>query len=109
MDAKEALRYFNFVVTLGRAYYPNSEEFKAHELAVEAFEKVETLEAENARLKEKETPVKIRTETEGIYEPYDDVPVGRKVNLYCGKCGKPLTAYHDYCYWCGQAIKNDKE
>ena len=106
MDTKEALRYFNFVVTLGRAYYPNSEAFKAHELAVDALKKVETLETENARLKEKQTPVKIRTETEGIYEPYDDVPIGRKVNLYCGKCGKPLNAYHDYCYWCGQAIKN---
>ena len=79
------------------------------EMAISALEKVEVLEAENTRLKEKQTPVKIRTETEGIYEPYDDVPIGRKVNLYCGKCGKPLNAYHNYCYWCGQPINNDKE
>ena len=104
MDAKEAI---NILAKMQN--YDSKRNVEALELAISSLEKVETLEAENARLKEKQTPVKIRTETEGIYEPYDDVPIGRKVNLYCGKCGKPLNAYHDYCYWCGQAINNDKE
>ena len=107
MDAKEALRYFHFVVTLGRAYYPNSEDFKAHELAVEAFKKVETLEAENARLREKETP------KEPIYVKEGDA--------YCPICGDSVNAWlgdefisdefisYKFCSNCGQAIKNDKE
>ena len=108
MDAKEAIENLKNY-PMYNYYFPDTKISQATRLAISALEKVETLEAENARLREKQTPVKIRTETEGIYEPYDDVPIGRKVNLYCGKCGKPLNAYHDYCYWCGQAIKNDKE
>ena len=102
MDAKEALRYFNFVVTLGRAYYPNSEAFKAYELAVEALEKVETLEAENARLREKETPKEPRYVKEGY--------------AYCPICGDNVNQWfgdefisYKFCPNCGQPIKNDKE
>ena len=94
MDAKEAVEEFNEYKSAGFNNYAQPSGM-AVVLAFEALEK--------------QVPVKIRTEIEGIYEPYDDVPIGRKVNLYCGKCGKPLNAYHDYCYWCGQAIKNDKE
>ena len=90
MDAKEAI---NILAKMQN--YDSEENVEALEKAISALEK--------------QVPAKIRTEIEGIYEPYDDVPIGRKVNLYCGKCGKPLNAYHDYCYWCGQAINNDKE
>ena len=94
MDAKEAVEEFNKYKSAGFNNYAQPSGM-AVMLAFEALEK--------------QVPVEIRTEIEGIYEPYDDVPIGRKVNLYCGKCGKPLNAYHNYCYWCGQAINNDKE
>ena len=109
MDTKEALRYFNFVVTLGRAYYPNSEAFKAHELAVEALEKVPTLEAENARLREKETPK----------EPI--MKEGNNRDLFCSICGARVSDVADriinsdnlqkYCGVCGQLLdwSSDKE
>lgn len=99
MDTKEALRYFNFVVTLGRAYYPNSEAFKAHELAVEAFKKVPTLEAENARLKEKE-------------KPKEHGPVSWNIDrwsIHCPSCDAEIDDDSDFCKCCGQAINNDKE
>lgn len=99
MDAKEALKYFNFVVTLGRAYYPNSEAFKAHELAVEAFEKVEALEAENARLRERETPKEHGQVSWNI----------DRWSMHCPSCGAEIDDDSDFCKWCGQAIKNDKE
>ena len=109
MDAKEALKYFDFVVTLGRAYYPNSEAFKAHELAVEAFEKVEALETENARLREKETPKRIMMKE------------GNNRDLFCSICGARVSDVADkiinkdtlqkYCGVCGQKLdwSSDKE
>ena len=109
MDTKEAIKYLKSMLFTSDMSESTLKAIAVNKMAISALEKVETIEAENARLREKETPVKIRTETEEIYEPYDDVPIDRKVNLYCGKCGKPLNAYHDYCYWCGQAIKIDKE
>lgn len=84
MNAKEALRYFHFVVTLGRAYYPNSEEFKAHELAIEALEKVETLEAENARLKELAFDrCPLHGQAFGNTPNYQDMFVDSKCEGYC--------------------------
>lgn len=94
MDAKEALRYFNFVVTLGRAYYPNSEAFKAYELAVEALEKVETLEAENARLREKETPK----------EPYSQEWAEFDTKEGVCNCGWLIRDSQRYCPDCGQKL-----
>ena len=80
MDAKEALKYFDFVVTLGRAYYPNSEAFKAHELAISALEKQIPKE-----------------------------PILDSGNRLCGECSEIIKAYESHCPFCGQAIKNDKE
>ena len=107
MDAKEAIRI------LGKMYkaQPINErlsiENAALSTAISALEKVETLEAENARLREKETPKEPRYVKEG--------------DAYCPICGDSVNAWlgdefisdefisYKFCSNCGQAIKNDKE
>lgn len=74
-------------------------------IAISALEKVETLEAENARLREKETPkaLKMNGEMNGDW-------------LSCPNCGYNFAgSIPNYCRDCGQRfkkfqpIKNDKE
>ena len=103
MDAKEAIEYFQFVVKMGEFYCP-SEPLNAYKLAVEALEKVPTLEAENARLRERETPKK-PTKDGRCYKCTCDYP------LYSGKA---FANREKFCSRCGQAIdwssdKNVKE
>ena len=99
MDAKEAiknlkvLRDFPFIkITDGTAA-----------AAISALEKVETLEAENARLRERETPKEV---------------IAKGMELMCSNCNEVLMVECDfgqdislpkYCWNCGQAIKIDKE
>lgn len=88
MDAKDALKYLNFIIATGRVYYPDSDVFKAHELAAEALEK--------------QVPKKLKN---GLCvcgnRPYS----GRNLSInshYYGEC---------YCAKCGQKIdwSSDKE
>lgn len=102
MDAKEAIK-----ILAKMQNYDSKENVEALEIAIEALEKVETLEAENARLREKETPKEPRYVKEG--------------DAYCPICGDSVNAWlgdefisdefisYKFCSNCGQAIKNDKE
>ena len=99
MDAKEAI---NILAKMQN--YDSEENVEALEKAINALEKVETLEAENARLREKETPKEPRYVKEGY--------------AYCPNCGDNVNEWLEYqnefisykfCSNCGQAIKNDKE
>ena len=102
MDAKEAI---NILAKMQN--YDSKRNVEALELAISALEKVETLEAENARLREKETPKEPRYVKEG--------------DAYCPICGDSVNAWlgdqfisdefisYKFCSNCGQAIKNDKE
>ena len=55
MDAKEAIENLKNY-PMYNYYFPDTKISQATRLAISALEKVETLEAENARLREKETP-----------------------------------------------------
>ena len=102
MDAKEAI---NILAKMQN--YDSKRNVAALELAISALEKVETLEAENARLREKEVPKEPRYVKEG--------------DAYCPICGDSVNAWlgdefisdefisYKFCSNCGQAIKNDKE
>ena len=97
MAAKEAI---NILAKMQN--YDSKENVEALEIAIDALEKVETLEAENARLKEKETPKEPRHVKEGY--------------AYCPTCGDNANEWlgdelisYKFCSNCGQAIKNDKE
>ena len=99
MDAKEALIILKSHPVWCTAY-PAQKCDEATELAISALEKVETLEAENARLRERETPK----------EPVQKEDSAYGWAWYCPNCGvfiDPSTYKH--CPECGQAIKNDKE
>jgi len=62
MDAKEAIAALNAGITEAKEHYERRKDeddvtmIELFSVCVEALEKVETLEAENARLREKETP-----------------------------------------------------
>ena len=121
MDAKEAIEEIKSIKQRTQNYYDRHKDFfniegtkketenelNSLSLAISALEKVETLEAENARLKEKETPKKANDQY-GYY--------------YCPQCHNQITTEvfndetqeHEYapmkfCPYCGQAINNDKE
>ena len=79
---------------------------EALEIAISALEKVETIEAENARLREKQTP------KEPINKDlchYDEGSLCIHFEHYCPVCKHLVESVYDYCGFCGQAIKNDKE
>ena len=76
---------------------------KSLQLAISALEKVETLEAENARLREKETP------KEAISTGYWQVHRGGRLLVECPSCGGKIGYLEKFCSECGQAIKIDKE
>ena len=58
MNAKEAIEYLQKTTIIFSRQSGKSLWQEAHKMAISALEKVETLEAENARLREKETPKK---------------------------------------------------
>ena len=105
MDAKEALRYFKEIEFVdlgvdeaGREDPHIVQAREAKQAAIEALEKVETLEAENARLREKQTPKEPRYVKEGY--------------AYCPICGDNVNQWlgdefinYKFCPECGQAIK----
>lgn len=103
MDAKEAIERLNeFVWKQANGYSihianggQDNDEFELLmddlKLAISALEKVPVLEAENARLREKETP---------------KAPKFDSGNRLCGECNEVIFNYYDYCPFCGQAIKN---
>ena len=121
MDAKEAIKVVKSIKQATQDYYDRhkgfydtadakedvEKELAGINVAISALEKVETLEAENARLREKETP------KEPIYVKEGDA--------YCPICGDSVNAWlgdqfisdefisYKFCSNCGQAIKNDKE
>ena len=101
MDAKEAIENLKNY-PMYNYYFPDTKISQATRLAISALEKVETLEAENARLREKETPKEARYVKEGY--------------AYCPICGDNVNEWlgdefisYKFCSNCGQAIKNDKE
>ena len=108
MDAKEALKILRSHPKWC-SEYPYQKCAEATDLGIEALEKVETLEAENARLREKETPK----------EPI--MKEGNNRDLFCSICGARVSDVADriinsdnlqkYCGVCGQKIdwSTDKE
>ena len=104
MDAKEAI---NILAKMQN--YDSKKNVEALDLAINALEKVETLEAENARLREKETPK----------EPI--MKEGNNRDLFCSICGARVSDVADriinsdnlqkYCGVCGQKLdwSSDKE
>lgn len=72
----------------------------------EALEKVEKLEAEIARLREKEKP-KIPLKKDLSH--YEEGSLCIHFEHYCPVCKHLVESVYDYCGFCGQAIKNDKE
>ena len=91
MDAQEAIKYLKSMLFLVDMSGSTLKAIAANQMAISALEKVETLEAENARLRERETP---------IIKNNRDCPC-------CGAVDKNIFA--KFCFNCGQAIKNDKE
>ena len=91
MDAKEAI---NILAKMQN--YDSKENVEALEIAISALEKVETLEAENARLKEKETPKE---------------PVKYNNFHRCPSCEEGLLPKQNFCDECGQKLdwSSDKE
>ena len=107
MDAKEAIEYFKeveFIDKWGPDEAGNGDSLikqanDARLTAISALEKVETLEAENARVRERETPK-------------EHGPVSWNIDrwsIHCPSCGAEIDDDSDFCKWCGQAIKIDKE
>ena len=103
MDAKEAIEYLQKTTIIFSRQSGQSLWQEAHKMAISALEKVETLEAENARLRERETPKE---------------PINKEMELMCPNCNEVLMIECDFgqeismpkhCWACGQAIKNDKE
>lgn len=86
MDAKEAIKYFKFVVAMGQHYYPKATAFDSFAVAIEALEK--------------QVPKEVTDE--GYW--YD----GHFV-VGCPNCGETIGGFDKFCSYCGQAIKNDKE
>ena len=96
MDAKEAI---NILAKMQN--YDSKENVEALEIAISALEKVETLEAENARLREKETPKAIKQRAYNFRgEEVGVCPNNHKVQVY-----------DNYCHICGQKLdwSSDKE
>ena len=96
MNAKEAI---NILAKMQN--YDSKRNVEALEIAISALKKVETLEAENARLREKETAKKFIKK-----QPYMSV-------LHCPTCNDMVSekqAPH-YCPECGQHFdwSSDKE
>ena len=95
MDAKEAIE-----ILAKMQNYDTKRNVEALEIAISALEKVPVLEAENARLREKETP---KEPTNKRYWH------GGLLGAKCPNCQKTVGGYEKFCINCGQAIKNDKE
>ena len=116
MDAKEAIKVVKSIKQATQDYYDRhkgfydmadvkedvEKELAGINVAISALEKVETLEAENVRLREKETPKEPRYVKEGY--------------AYCPNCGDNVNQWlgdefisYKFCSNCGQAIKIDKE
>ena len=96
MDTKEAIeRLKNYEKTLFTASGKLALSIEL-EMAIEALEKLPVLEAENARLREKETP----KEYGQVFWNSD------RWSIMCPSCGAEIDDDSDFCKWCGQAIKN---
>ena len=102
MDAKEAIEYMKKARSLHVERYRDSEKIGLYNNVIDALEKVETLEAENARLRGKETPK----------EPI--MKEGNNRDLFCSICGARVSDVADriinsdnlqkYCGVCGQKL-----
>ena len=123
MDAKEAIKVVKSIKQATQDYYDRhkgfydtadakedvEKELAGINVAISALEKVETLEAENARLREKETPKK------------PIMKEGNNRDLFCSICGARVSDVADriinsdnlqkYCGVCGQLLdwSSDKE
>ena len=101
MDAKEAIEYLQKTTIIFSRQSGQSLWQEAHKMAISALEKVETLEAENARLREKETPKAIKQRAYNFRgEEVGVCPNNHKVEIY-----------DNYCHICGQKLDwpSDKE
>ena len=99
MDAKEAIKIVKGIKRNGWWIFNKGVKTEFCEVAISALEKVETLEAENARLREKETPK-------------EHGPVSWNIDrwsIHCPSCDAEIDDDSDFCKCCGQAIKNVKE
>lgn len=104
MDAKEAKEAKEAIKTLRQMkiqYFCELFEHRALTLGAEALEKVPVLEAENERLREKETPKAISKRTYNFR--------GEEVGI-CPNNHK-VAIYDNYCPICGQKLdwSSDKE
>ena len=100
MDAKEAIVYMKKARSLHIERYGDNKKICLYDMAISALEKVETLEAENARLRERETP---KEPTDKRYWH------GGLLGAKCPNCQKIIGGYEKFCPNCSQAIKIDKE
>ena len=101
MDAKEAI---NILAKMQN--YDSKRNVEALEMAISALEKVPLLEAENARLREKEIP---KEPIKKNLSHYEEGSLCIHFEHYCPVCKHLVESVYDYCGFCGQAIKNDKE
>ena len=100
MDAKEAIENLKNY-PMYNYYFPDTKISQATRLAISALEKVETLEAENVRLREKETPKAIKQRAYNFRgEEVGVCPNNHRVQVY-----------DNYCHICGQKLDwaSDKE
>ena len=97
MDAKEAIAALNAGITEAKEHYERRKDeddvtmIELFSVCVEALEKVETLEAENARLREKETP------KEAISTGYWQVNMGGRLLVECPICGGKIGYLEKFC------------
>ena len=120
MDTKEAIRFFQQLISKVENKEPvfllpgsSLNVQTASELAIEALEKVETLETENTILKRKEVP-KV---PENMFIEQDlsaGYIVKRDIRGFCPTCSSGLLLYngvHRYCPFCSQKLDwpSDKE
>ena len=89
MDAKEAI---NILAKMQN--YDSKRNVEALEIAISALERVPVLEAENARLREKEIPKALKMNGDWLSCP----------NCGCNFAG----SIPNYCRECGQRFKNFK-
>ena len=109
MDAKEAIKVVKSIKQATQDYYDRhkgfydtadakedvEKELAGINVAISALEKVETLEAENARLREKETPKAIKQRAYNFRgEEVGVCPNNHKVQVY-----------DNYCHICGQKLE----
>lgn len=94
MDAKEAIEYLKSMLFPSDMSESTLKAIAVNRMAISALEKVPVLEAENARLEERETPKTLKMNGDWLSCP----------NCGCNFAG----SIPNYCRECGQRFKNFK-